>query len=82
MRETDFLRQLHAFLRHELLLVEEYPALKLLCWNRRTPYVTRRDALALYERNWRFVDLTTTPDTERQLIDDLAQEFGSGLINA
>ena len=82
MREADFAHRLHAFLRQELLLVDDYPSLKLLCWNRPTPYVTRRDAFALYERNWRFVDLTATPDSERTLIESLAREFGNGLINA
>lgn len=82
MSETAFVDRLHAFLRQELLQVDDYPSLKLLCWNRRTPYVTRRDAFALYERNWRFVDLASTPDSERALIDDLAREFGNGLINA
>ena len=78
MRETAFVDRLHAFLRRELLLVDDYPSLKLLCWNRRTPYVTRRDAFALYERNWRFVDLAATPDSERTLIESLARDSGTG----
>ena len=82
MREAAFVDRLHAFLEHELLLVDDYPGLKLLCWNRRLPYITRRDAFALYERNWRFVDLAGATDRERMLIDDLAREFGNGLINA
>ena len=82
MRESAFVDRLHALLRQELLLVDDYPGLKLLCWNRHTPYITRQDAFALYERNWRFVDLASTPDSERALIDDLAREFGNGLINA
>ncbi len=82
MREAAFVDRLHAFLRRELLLVDDYPALRLLCWNRRMPYITRRDAFALYERNWRFVDLAGAPKRERMLIDDLAREFGNGLINA
>ena len=82
MREAAFVDRLHAFLRHELLLVDDFPNLELLCWNRRTRYISRRDAFALYERNWRFVDLAGAPDRERMLIDDLAREFGNGLINA
>ena len=81
MREAAFVDRLHAFLRRELLLVDDYPALKLLCWNRRIRYITRRDAFALYERNWRFVDPAGAPKRERMLIDDLAREFGNGLIN-
>ncbi len=82
MRETDFVQRLQAFLRRELVLVDDYPSLKLLCWNHRAPYLTRRDAFALYERNWRFIDLAGAPDRERRLIDELAREFGNGLINA
>ena len=82
MREPHFVDRLHAFLGQELLRVGDYPGLELLCWNRRGPYITRQDAFALYERNWRFVDLGSTPQHERTLIDRLAQEFGGGVINA
>lgn len=62
--------------------VASYPNLMLLCWNRRARYITRREAFALYERNWRWVDVNAAPEHERELIDDLAKEFGAGLINA
>ena len=62
--------------------VELYPNLKLLCWNLAAPRVTRRDAFAIYERNWRWIDTAHTPPHERALIDSLAAEFGGGLINA
>ncbi len=82
MREPRFVDRLHGFLREELIPVDDYPGLRLLCWNRRAPYVTRREAFALYERNWRFVDARAAPEHERALIDALAHEFGHGLINA
>jgi hypothetical protein len=62
--------------------VESYPNLKLLCWNLATPRVTRRDAFAIYERNWRWIDAAHTPAHERAFIESLAAEFGGGLINA
>ena len=65
-----------------MVRVAECPNLKLLCWNIDAPYVTRRDAFALYERNWRLVDISGAPEHERTLIDDLAREFGRGLINS
>ena len=65
-----------------LVRVDEYPNLKLLCWNVEAPCITRRNAFALYERNWRLVDVAVAPEHERALIDDLAREFGRGLINA
>ena len=43
--------------------VESYPNLKLLCWNLATPRVTCRDAFAIYERNWRWIDAANTPPT-------------------
>ena len=37
--------------------VENYAQLRDLCWNRPADTVLDgRDALAIYERNWRFVD--------------------------
>ena len=65
-----------------MVQVAEYPNLKLLCWNIEAPCITRRNAFALYERSWRLVDVAGAPEHERALIDDLAREFGRGLINA
>ena len=65
-----------------LVRVADYPNLKLICWNIGAAWVTRRNAFALYERNWRLVDVAGAPEHERALIDDLAREFGRGLINA
>ena len=62
--------------------VEPYPNLKLLCWNLAVARITRRDAFAIYERNWRWIDAASTPAHERAFIDGLAEEFGGGLINA
>ena len=59
-----------------------YPSLELLCWNLAAPRITRRDAFAIYERNWRWIDTAGTPAHERAFIDSLAEEFGGGLINA
>ena len=62
--------------------LEPYPSLKLLCWNLAAARITRRDAFAIYERNWRWIDTASTPAHEREFIESLAEEFGSGLINA
>ena len=62
--------------------VESCPTLKLLCWSLAEPRLTRRDAFAVYERNWRWIDPASTPAHERAFIDSLAEEFGGGLINA
>ena len=65
-----------------LVRVADYPNLELLCWNIEAPCITRRNAFALYERSWRFIDVAGAPERERALIDELAREFGRGLINA
>ncbi len=65
-----------------MVRVADFPTLKLLCWSAEAPCITRRNAFALYERNWRWFDVAGVPEHERELIDDLAREFGRGLINA
>ena len=65
-----------------LVDVESCPTLELLCWNLAEPRLTRRDAFAIYERNWRWIDTADTPAHERAFIQSLAEEFGGGLINA
>lgn len=82
MRSAGFVERLHAFLRHEVIRVADYPELALLCWNRDVEYVTREDAFRLYERNWRLVDADHLAPQERTLVDELAKEFGRSLINA
>ena len=62
--------------------VRDYPQLHLLCWNRPADTVLDgRDALALYERNWRFVDEGALTDDERHLIDALVAAHGGGVLN-
>ena len=60
-----------------------YPQLQRLCWNRPADAVLNgKDALALYERNWRFVDKAALTVDERALIDMLVQRYGSGTLLA
>jgi len=73
---------LRAFIDRELVEVARYPELALLCWNRRDRFIRAREALALYERNWRFVDEAHLAPEERALIDRLAREYGNGIIHA
>lgn len=59
-----------------------YPQLRLICWNHREPIrLTREEAFGKYEGNWRFVDHSTLEPHEAALIQELADEFGKGLIN-
>ena len=58
----------------------DYPQLRLLAWSRdpglRT--ITAEDALALYERNWRFVDPSSLTRKEAALIRRLGQAPSRG----
>ncbi|WP_179958200.1 helix-turn-helix domain-containing protein [Chitinimonas arctica] len=63
------------------LNLEAYPQLKQLAWNRTTKDIDAEDALSLYERNWRFVDVDALSDKEAKLIDRLKKKFGHGVLN-
>lgn len=61
--------------------VNRYPQLQGLCWNRPADaIVDGPEALALYERNWRFVDVPALTPEERQLIDTLVAAYGNGVL--
>jgi hypothetical protein len=69
------------FLDDSLVDIQEYPNLRLLCWNRAERFIPASDAFALYERNWRFVDEKTLEANERKLIERLTRTYGDGLLN-
>lgn len=81
LRLPGFEEDLLAYLDDALVALERYPNLKLLCWNRRGRYVSAREAFALYERNWRFVDRNHLEERERALIERLTARFGNGVLN-
>lgn len=65
-----------------MLKIADFPQLKEIAWNRRGDDVVREDeALALYERNWRFVDQRALEVNERNLIDRLVRDHGHGVLN-
>lgn len=65
-----------------MLILANFPQLKLIAWNRRgDSLVHEKDALALYERNWRFVDQAALDPVERDLIDRLVREYGHGVLH-
>ena len=62
--------------------VARYPGLRGLCWNRPTDAVVDgRDALALYERNWRFLDYDCLDESEKTLLKTLVALYGNGVLN-
>lgn len=61
--------------------ISEYPQLQFICWQRNNEFVEERDALALYEANWRFIIEEDLTEKERLLIDRLVQFYGNGVLN-
>lgn len=65
------------------ILVHQYPQLQSLCWNRpEDAIVDGREALGLYERNWRFVDKDKIGPNEKELINKLVDRYGNGAFMA
>lgn len=64
------------------LRLADYPQLRLIAWNRRDDdLVEEEEVLAMYERNWRYVDEAMLDRKERQLIDRLIRQYGHGVLN-
>lgn len=59
--------------------IDDYPVLRQLAWHvHGTPELTPREALGIYERNWRHMDPAALTERERDLVDALRQALGSG----
>lgn len=57
--------------------IADYPRLKQLAWQVHGPQeLTPREALGIYERNWRHVDPATLSAAESGLVDALRLAFG------
>jgi|GEM_PF-728645 len=82
MNNPGFRALFDDFLQTELIDLADFPQLRQLCWNLKTEFLTRADAFALYERNWRFIDHEALTATERTLIDQLKDQLGGGVVNA
>ena len=62
--------------------LSRYPQLRLIASQlTETAILTEAEALTLYERNWRFLDLGTMDDEERRFLDSLARGVGKGVLN-
>jgi len=59
----------------------DYPQLKELAWQLKgVEDLAPREALDLYERNWRHVDRAALTPRETELIDALTRRFGGGRL--
>jgi len=65
----------------EQIAVQYYPQLKALAWQlREDALISPRDALNMYERNWRLIDLEKMTPEEKKLIEQLKNEVGKGCL--
>jgi hypothetical protein len=76
-----FILALDQFLQDIVLDIDQWPGLRELAWNRADRWIPAEEALALYERNWRFVDPKQLTQAESELIDHLKHRFGGGMLN-
>jgi hypothetical protein len=75
-KQPDFAKLLGRALDKIVIYITDYPALADIAWNRADKWISARDALRLYERNWRFVDAARLEPRERKLIESLSERFG------
>ncbi|XID74374.1 hypothetical protein ACF3NA_07435 [Alkanindiges sp. WGS2144] len=65
-----------------IVVLQDYPQLKLIAWHcQGCDAIVEEEAFALYERNWRYIDEATLKPHERQLITELSNKFGHGVMN-
>jgi transcriptional regulator with XRE-family HTH domain len=58
------------------IFLADYPQLKQLAWQvHGTEYLTPPEALSIYERNWRHLDLAAMEKAEKNLIEALQTAF-------
>lgn len=79
---SHFMEALDGFLQHLVVDIDRWPKLRELAWNRADRWIPAEEALALYERNWRFVEPERLSRDEAVLIERLRDRFGSGVLNA
>jgi transcriptional regulator with XRE-family HTH domain len=61
--------------------LRDYPQLKKLAWQLHgVDEISPRQALELYERNWRHVDRPALSEDDAALIDTLSREIGGGRL--
>ena len=80
-KRPDLTEQLRTWLTLEAIEVAAWPQLCLLCWGRHDQWISGADALATYERNWRFVAPDMLTAAEETLIRGLVERHGKGAFN-
>lgn len=82
LNSPNHVEELERLLDETLIRIADYPMLADIAWNRADPYIPAREAFALYERNWRFVNVNKLGAGERELIKQLSVRYGGGVVHA
>ncbi len=65
-----------------MVKISDFPQLSFIAWNRRNDIlVTEKEALSLYEANWRWIKEASLSESEVALIEELVKNVGSGILN-
>jgi len=80
-KRPDVMDRLRTWLAPEVVEIAAWPQLREICWSRHDRWISGADALAIYERNWRFVSRESLTEAEARLIRDLAGRHGNGVLN-
>lgn len=59
---------------------QEFPELDLIMWDNAQRYVSRREAFAIYEQRWSYLNPDKLTPAEKNLIAELTKECGRGLF--
>ena len=81
LKASSFQQEFDSFLQDFVLDINQWPTLKVLAWNRHEQWLPAEEALGIYERNWRFVDVDKLTKEEAELIVRLQERFGNGLLH-
>ena len=64
-----------------MIILADFPELKAIAWSRGAEQIEDREALSLYEANWRHVDKNKLSRSELALIDRLVNDYGNGILH-
>lgn len=57
-----------------------YPELDIILWDDHARFIPRQRAFYIYEIRFHFIEIDRLSDKEKQLIEDLSNEFGQGVM--
>ena len=62
-----------------MILIDDYPQLASIAWNRKVRTISDEEALALYEAHPQWIEPGAMDERERALLDDLVARYAQGV---